>query len=176
MQMKRILLGFVLGAGLLAAGEALTIPTDATANANGTYSWTDKQGKKWTYINTPFGVSRTPDADQPQPKKAARPKSVPASAKLNPDGTYSYTDKSGAKWKYLVTPFGAIRQPADAGAVASQPAPADVTVKVIDKGDTVRFERPTPFGASVWEKKKSELNDDERRMVDSQTAQMPKAN
>jgi hypothetical protein len=170
MQLKRILMSFVLGASLMAGAQALTIPKDATANSDGTYSWQDKQGKKWIYLNTPFGVSRTPEPDQPQPK-STRPKSLPAGAKRNADGTYSWTDKTGAKWTYVITPFGATRHSAEDGAAAPQQA-----VKVIDKGDTVRFERPTPFGQSVWEKKKSDLNDDERRIVDSQAAEMPKAN
>jgi hypothetical protein len=175
MQLKRILIGFVLSAGLMAAGQALTIPKDAKANADGTYSWTDKQGKKWVYINTPFGVSRTLEPDRPKPR-AAFPKGIPAGAKANPDGTWSWTDKSGAKWTYVVTPFGAIRRPADEGSGNAAQSSQSVAVRVIDKGDTVRFERPTPFGVSVWEKKKTDLNEDERRMVDSQAAEMPKAN
>ena len=43
-------------------------------------------------------------------------------------------------------------------------------IKVIDKGDTVRFERPSPFGPMGWEKKKSELTDEERRIFDAYKA------
>jgi hypothetical protein len=39
--------------------QPVTIPADATANGDGTFSWTDKQGKKWTYAKTPFGVMRS---------------------------------------------------------------------------------------------------------------------
>jgi hypothetical protein len=39
--------------------KPLTIPSDAVANADGTFSWTDKQGKKWTYVKTPFGIMRS---------------------------------------------------------------------------------------------------------------------
>ena len=31
-----------------------------------------------------------------------------------------------------------------------------------EDGDTIRFERPGPFGTYKWQKKKSELADDER--------------
>ena len=37
----------------------LTIPKDAVHNQDGTYSYTDKAGKKWRYVNTPFGVMRS---------------------------------------------------------------------------------------------------------------------
>ena len=37
-------------------------------------------------------------------------------------------------------------------------------------GDVVRFERKTPFGTAKWEKKKSELTDDERRILAQQNA------
>ena len=39
--------------------QPVTIPVGAVANADGTFSWTDKQGKKWTYVKTPFGVMRS---------------------------------------------------------------------------------------------------------------------
>ena len=101
------------------APQALTIPKDAVKNDNGTYSYTDKQGKNWIYRNSPFGVIKTvaPEAG--------------ADTRSNP----------------------------------SQPAAA---VKVIDKGDTVQFERSSPFGPTRWEKKKSDLTDEERKMVDAQ--------
>ncbi len=39
----------------------VTIPKDAVPNADGvSYIYTDKQGKKWTYTKTPFGVMKTP--------------------------------------------------------------------------------------------------------------------
>jgi len=101
------------------APQALTIPKDAVKDANGTYSYTDKQGKKWIYRNSPFGVIRT---------VAAEP--------------------------------GADTRP--------NPHQAAVATKVTEKGDTVQFERSTPFGPTKWEKKKSDLTDEERKLVDAQ--------
>ncbi len=46
-----------------AAPQPVTIPKDAVANPNGSFSWTDKQGKKWLYSNTPFGVIKSADGD-----------------------------------------------------------------------------------------------------------------
>jgi hypothetical protein len=95
--------------------HALAIPKDAVPNSDGiSYNWTDKQGKKWVYAKTPFGVTRSPASDAPLS------------------------------------------------------APDVSTTKAIDKGDTVRFERPGPFGTMSWEKKKSDLTDDERRLLDAQ--------
>ncbi len=91
----------------------------------------------------------------------------------NPDGnTYSYTDKKGKKWTYIKTPFGVMKTPlADGSAGASQDSSA---TKAIDKGDTVRFEQPGPFGIVSWEKKKSDLTDEERNMLDAQNAKAEK--
>lgn len=105
------------------APQALTIPKDAVPNSDGlSYAWTDKQGKKWVYAKTPFGITRSPASD------------VPASG---PDFS---------------------------------------TTKAIDKGDSVRFERPSPFGPMIWEKKKSDLTDDERHLVDAQNAKTEEKN
>src|ERR1700677_176609 len=67
---------------------ALTIPSDATANSDGTWSYTDKQGKSWTYSKTPFGVSRSPAT---APVKTPVLKGIPKDAVHNADGTYLWT-------------------------------------------------------------------------------------
>jgi hypothetical protein len=94
---------------------------------------------------------------------------IPKDAVANPNGTYSYTDKQGKRWTYIKTPFGIVKRAADEATVKSAP-PDPALTKAIDKGDTVRFERKSPFGTISWEKKKSELTDDERHILDSQTA------
>jgi hypothetical protein len=100
------------------APQAITIPKDAVPNADGnSYTWKDKQGKKWVFAKTPFGIMKTPVSD----------------------------------------------------AAATATAPDSLT-KAIDKGDTVRFERPGPFGTISWEKKKADLTDDERHTLDAQNA------
>ncbi len=99
-----------------APAAAIVVPKDAVKNANGTWSYTDKQGKKWVYVTTPFGILRTEVTD----------------SESRPD------------------------------------APLSAATKVIDKGDTVRFEQPGPFGPIAWEKKKSDLTDQERQVFDAQ--------
>ena len=123
-----------------AAHQATTIPADAVLNPDGrTYSYTDKEGKKWTYLRTPFGITRVAATDKPAAATPFGIKSVAA------------TDKPAAP-------------------------PRDTSrIKVIDKGDTVRFERPSPFGPMGYEKTKSELTEEERRIVDSYKADSYKA-
>jgi hypothetical protein len=107
----------------------------------------------------------TAPATAPTPASAS---SVPKDAVKNADGTWSYTDKQGRKWVYVNTPFGIMKNEitdADSRRAAAL-APG---TKVIDKGDTVRFEQPGPFGPIAWEKKKSDLTDQERQTVEAQT-------
>src|SRR6266567_9361837 len=64
---------------------------------------------------------------------------VPKDAVKNADGTWNYTDKQGRKWVYVNTPFGIMKT--DVTDAESRPAqPPTTATKVIDKGETVRFE------------------------------------
>lgn len=112
-------------------------------------------------------------AQTTEKKKAAAPApaaiTIPKDATANPDGvSYTWTDKAGKKWIFAKTPFGIMKS----AAPAEQPTDtaANSGVKVTDNGDTVSFEKPSPFGAMKWVKKKSDLTDDERRMLDGQNA------
>jgi hypothetical protein len=100
--------------------QPLVIPTDASPNSDGTYSWTDKAGKKWIFSKTPFGISKVQDM-------SGTPPAMPA-------------------------------------------APVGQYVKAIDNGDTVKFERQSPFGTTKWEKKKTDLTDEERAVLERQNA------
>jgi hypothetical protein len=117
-----------------------------------------------------------------QKKKKAAPSSqtagvmtIPKGAVLDQkDGNYHYTDKSGKKWVYMMTPMGSSRWEDKGPAAAAAPPPqhpssnrfsADPNLKAVDQGETVKFVRSTPFGAQSWTKKKSELTDDERTML-----------
>lgn len=124
--------------------------------------------------------AQTNKSAAPAPKVVA----IPKDAVQNPDGTYSYTDKDGKKWIYIKTPFGVVKNAAPDTPASTDPPPdssptkpgdrstkaVDGLTKAIDKGDTVRFERTSPFGKVTWEKKKSELTEDERQILDAQTA------
>ena len=112
-------------------------------------------------------------ADKETAKKVAvkkpAPLTIPNDAVRNPDGTYSYTDKDGKKWRYVNTAFGVMRSEDDPDAPTPNVPPAHWT-KATDKGDTVVFEQPTPFGTAHMEKKKSDLTPEERALLDSQAA------
>ncbi len=99
---------------------------------------------------------------------------VPDGAVRNANGTYSWTDKDGKKWIYMNSPFGLSRVAAPESS-DSEPAPATSEWKVTDKGDSVRFERKGPMGNVVWEKKKTDLNEQERRAYESRKSQTKKA-
>lgn len=109
-------------------------------------------------------------------KKKVAPKTPPAvtipkDAVANPDGvSYAWTDKQGKKWTFTKTPFGIMKAPVTDAPATAAPASDLAGTKAIDKGDTVRFEHPSPFGVTSYEKKKSDLNDDEKRLLESQNA------
>jgi hypothetical protein len=42
------------------------IPKDATPVGDGSFRYVDKDGKKWIYRNTPFGVSKSEERAAPQ--------------------------------------------------------------------------------------------------------------
>jgi hypothetical protein len=112
-------------------------------------------------------------ADRPEPKSqpkraesVAKPLEIPAGAVETEAGTFRHTDPQGKKWVYRKTPFGVVRLE-DRGAAApavsdSGAAARQVRVKATELGESVHFERPGPFGVYKWDRKKSELSDDER--------------
>jgi len=154
--MKRIVVLFALSSVIpLLAADDPTSPAPAAKKAV----------RKKSVKNT---------AAPPPATKIAQPLVMPKEATPNSDGTFSYTDKQGKQWRYMNTPFGVSRVAASevpgAGIVPAIPsAPAQQT-KAIDRGDTVRFETATPFGPTAYEKKKSDLTDDERHLLESQNA------
>jgi hypothetical protein len=86
---------------------------------------------------------------------ADRP-SIPRGAVKTDAATYHYTDAQGKKWIYRRTPFGIAR-------LEDRPAPAPnldnfATVKVVEDGDVIRFERPGPFGTYRWDRRKTQLD------------------
>ena len=107
-------------------------------------------------------------ADKPAP--APKVVTIPKDAVKNANGSYTYTDKDGKKWLYRNSPFGVIKSAIQDDPDSPKPVQhaGNSATKAIDKGDTVQFERSTPFGPVKWEKKKSELTDEERQIVDEQ--------
>ena len=105
-------------------------------------------------------------AQTAQERKAAALPTVPEGAQEVGANLYRYTDPQGKTWMYRKTPFGVSKwedkPEGPSGAGVASPAAAKVT----DLGDTVQFERSTPFGTQKWTRKKSELTDEEKAVVE----------
>lgn len=95
---------------------------------------------------------------------------IPKGATLGDDGSYHYTDSKGTKWLYRQTPFGIAKSEEKAPVPQSPVTPAKELTKATIVGDTVKFERPNAFGLSKWEKKTSDLTDEEKKIVENQKA------
>ena len=98
--MKLLITAFAMAAAL--AGATITIPKNAVESAPGTYHYTDAQGKKWIYRQTPFGVARLPeDADRPAPPVALPDPS--AGIKATAEGDIIHFERPGPfgvyKWQ-----------------------------------------------------------------------------
>jgi hypothetical protein len=120
--------------------------------------------------------ARAADDTKPaKPAPAPQRMTIPKDAVKEANGSWSYTDAQGKKWVYRESPFGVMRTAAPETGADARPNPKQPTaaIKVTDKGDTVQFERATPFGPTRWEKKKSDLTDDERKMFDAQYPSKP---
>lgn len=114
-------------------------------------------------------------ADDPKAKKSDQTKSkteavekplteIPPSAVEFEPGSYHYTDAKGKKWILRPTPFGIARME-DTGEPLRKKREQDHGmdgVKVTESGDSVKFERPGPFGTYKWEKKKTDLDAGEK--------------
>jgi hypothetical protein len=117
------------------------------------------------------------------PKPAAAPRvaprlTIPKDAVEAEPGSFHYTDAQGKKWIYRQTPFGVARLPAPDGKTAPESQPATVPdpsagVKATPDGDTIHFERPSPFGVYRWEKNKSDLTEMEQAVWTRELARNP---
>ncbi len=80
--------------------------------------------------------------------------------------TFRYVDARGKVWIYHRTPFGWMKaERKDVPEAAPAPAPLPETL-VVEDGDSVRFERNTPFGPQRWRRKKSELTEQEKQIFE----------
>jgi hypothetical protein len=86
------------GSGRLAAPQRLAVPHGAVEFAPGTFHYTDAQGKKWIYRQTPFGVARLEDAPDRKPVPAG---DLYPGAKATADGDTIHFERPG--------PFGVYR-------------------------------------------------------------------
>jgi hypothetical protein len=121
--------------------------------------------------------------ETPKNAKTAKPDNavtIPADATEVTPGIYRHTDSSGKSWRYRKTPFGVVKmedKSPDATPPASPDTPSNpfggapgasaaANITAVEEGDTVRFERATPFGPYKWTRKKSELTADEQQVLE----------
>ena len=148
-----------------AAGSKAPTPAAAHAKAGRAAAATSPQSAKRNLHQPtamPAEVKLTPE----QQAQAALP-TVPAGAKETGPNLFRYTDPQGKRWMYRKTPFGVSKweeKPEDQEPRAESPSSAGTTpgTSVTDLGDSVRFQRATPFGPQTWTRKKSEMTDDEK--------------
>lgn len=100
-----------------------------------------------------------------KPVRAAQPKvaaaqTVPSGAEKVDVGSWRYKDPAGKTWIYRQTPFGLVHF--EEKTEAEEPLPPGM--KAVEDGESVRFERPGPFGTVKWVRPKLELTDVERKV------------
>lgn len=109
-------------------------------------------------------AAEKPAKPQSKPQAKAAPAAaavtVPSDATQVDANTWRYTDKDGKAWLYRRTPFGLIKME-DKPERAAAPAATD-TLKAVEEGDHVNFERASPFGPRRWTKKTANLDEDEK--------------
>lgn len=106
-----------------------------------------------------------------EPAKKAAPAAKQEASKLPPGlpkaavevepGLYRHIDDKGQVWMYRRTPFGFSRYQPEREVKDVDLEEAQY-LTAIDKGDSVQFERKTPFGVNKWTRRKSELSGAER--------------
>ena len=123
-----------------------------------------------------------PAASARRAQKAAPAKlTLPAGAVEAGVATWHYTAPDGTRWIYRKTPFGLVRFE-DKPAAATQTAAREKqdekqveSIKAFEDGDSVRFERPGPFGVYKWSRKKADLDDQERQAWERSRVEAPPA-
>ena len=144
----------IFACGLMAADARRPegIPKTAVQTSADSWEYKDAEGRTWYYRRSPFGWMKTGGLTEAERKKA---ETAPPPEKRD------------------ASPFGPI-------ATTKESAPgqaSSVEIKVREAGESLEFERPTPFGPVKWTRKKSELKPDEQSAWDrhrSATAKVQK--
>ncbi len=122
--------------------------------------------------NTQEKAKKAPVASAKKTTPPAKAMTIPTDAVKTGDNTYSKTDAQGRTWIYSKTPFGVTKaeqtDSSQKGAAVISPPVEGLTA--VEDGDSIKFERPSPFGKQSWSRKKSDLTDDERAVWERQKA------
>ena len=108
--------------------------------------------------------TKSPKASRPVRSENAPATAIPESATQVEPYIYRYTDTQGRRWMYRQTPFGITKwEEKD----APKPAPDSLEpIVVTDLGDSVRFSHKYPFGEQVWTRKKADLTEEDKAMIE----------
>lgn len=87
---------------------------------------------------------------------------LPANAEKVRDGVWRSRDAAGKTWSYTRTPFGFARVEENSQQDSARPSSGPAVVATAVQGDTVTFERESPFGKSRWSRKVDDLSDEEK--------------
>lgn len=123
----------------------------------------------WSSLLLALSVSQLPADDRKSAPSSAV--SLPSGATEVSPGVWRNTEKNGKTYLYRRTPFGLSKledSPTPTATQASSPSTvtaAKPEVQAKDLGDNVRFEAKSPFGPRVWQKRKSELTDEEKEWL-----------
>jgi len=107
-----------------------------------------------------------PPAAVTKPARKGIPLTVPPDAIEVSPGLYRWAGKDNKVWMYRKTPFGVSRWVDDHD--DSKLRVVTQETRVTDLGDSVRFERPTPFGSQIWVRKKADMDETERLIFERQ--------
>jgi hypothetical protein len=119
-----------------------------------------------------LGAQTQPAKSAPTKPPATRPAdpapaTPPADAKQIDASTFHWKDAKGEVWVYKKTPFGWSKMREKELSSYQRPDEKPAPIEVVDvRGESVTFEKPTPFGPSRWTKKKSDLSADERSAME----------
>lgn len=137
-----------------AADSPAGVPKGAKETAPGVYRHVDPDGKAWIYRKTPFGVSK---------RAAEETETAPAAGSRSGEATHRTPfgeTRSKSRYEDVIEHTATTRQ--------SEAGRNPVQTKVTEDGETLHFERPSPFGAYKWSRKKDDLTADEKRLWESQ--------
>jgi len=110
-------------------------------------------------------------APAPAARQAPPDVTIPKGAVEQADGNFHYTDPQGKKWLYRKTPFGVAKSEDKPTPASLAPPQQDTLTIATDAGDSVHFEKPSPFGTVKWDKKKTDLDANEQSVWNRQKKQ-----
>jgi hypothetical protein len=112
-------------------------------------------------------VKKTPPRKTATQAAPSAPAGPPKGAVEVSPGTYRYVDAQGKVWNYRRTPFGWMKgEEKDMKPSAATPVAAAPQTRVFEDGDSVRFERQTPFGVQRWTRKKPDMTEEEKQIFE----------